>query len=54
MYFDWGEPDTQWDQGSPSAWYCSGKLECGCNEKATSEEIRAMMAYEDSFQEVKP
>ena len=44
MFWEWGEPDSQWDQGYPTSWHCQ---KCGCSEKATSAEIKAQIEYED-------
>lgn len=43
MYFDWGEPGSQWDPPQPAAWYCS---ECGVEKLATKEEIHIISALE--------
>lgn len=47
MYFDWGEPSSQVDPGTPPAWYCSGLKGCGCAELATSEEVRTKFNEEE-------
>lgn len=46
MYFEWGEPSTQWDQGYPTSWHCRV---CASQELATPEEIRTMIQYEDEL-----
>lgn len=49
MYFDWGEPGSQWDPPQPAAWYCS---ECGVEKLATKEEIHIIFEEEEKAHEL--
>lgn len=46
MFWEWGEPDSQWDQAYPTSWHCA---KCGCSELATGQEIRAMLEHEEAL-----